>query len=138
MANNIDKALSARANKILDKQMNYRRFGILTRRQFCEKMIEIGAIPKIEQYTEVKRNRAKPDMTNWDRMVEHKSFIEKTITGYHLYYPDDPDTYVAVTKTEFDYYISLLTAKEDKADQDYWDSLSKEDQTMINGLFRGK
>ena len=132
---NIKKALSAKAEKILDAQMNYRRFGVLTRRQFCEKMFELGAIPSIDQVPAVQYNRRKFNRMDYAEQREYEKQLAKTKVEYHLYYPDDPDTCAVVTKTEYDYFMSLLAAKEDKADQEYWDRLPDTDKAMINGLF---
>lgn len=135
MTNNINKALSAKADKILDTKMNYSRFGILTRRQFCEKMLDLGAIPSIEQVPAVQYNRRKFNRMDYKEQREYEKRLAKTKVEYCLCYPDDPGTCVFVTKTEYDYFMSLLAAKEDKADQEYWDSLPDSDKAMINGLF---
>jgi hypothetical protein len=132
----ISKALSAKAEKILDKQMNYRRFGILTRREFCQKMLEIGAIPKIEELTETKRNPKKFSYSlSWQEISTYQDFIEKTVTGYHLYYPDEDGTCAVVTKTEYDYFMALLSEEQDRKELAEFNSLSECDRNAIESLF---
>lgn len=135
---NINKALSAKAEKFLDQLVRSKRFGVLTRRDFCKKMVELGALPKIDQVPSVKWNRRKFNRMDYKEQWEYEKRLTRTKPQYQLYYPDDTDTCAVVTKTEYDYFMSLV-AKEDKADQEYWDSLPDSDKAMINGLFgKGK
>jgi hypothetical protein len=132
---NISKALSAKANKVLDTQMNYRRFGILSRRQFCEKMLELGATPEIGEITVSKRNHKKPSLGNWNEYVKHQSFIEKTVTEYWLHYPDEEGNCAVVTKTEYDYFMQLLSDKQDREEVAEFNSLPECDRVKIESLF---
>lgn len=115
---NIKKALSAKTEKILSVQMNYRRFGVLTRRQFCEKMFELGAIPSIKQVPCVQYNRRKFNRMDYEQQ-EYEKLLDKTKAEYQLCYPDEVDICAVVTKIEYDYFMSLLEAKETKDDQSF-------------------
>ena len=132
----ISKALRAKANKILNKQKNYRRFGILSRREFCEKMVELGAKPVIDKVPSIEYNRRKFNRMDYVEQREYEKKLSTMKDEYRFYYPDEPDTCAVVTKTEFDYFMILLVDKEEKADEEEWDSLPDSEKALIESLFK--
>jgi len=115
MANNIKKALSAKTEKFLSVQMNYRRFGVLTRKQFCHKMFELGAIPSIKQIPRVQYDRSKFNRMDYKKQREYEKLLAKTKPEYQLYYPDEVGICAIITKTEFNYFLSLMGEGQEKA-----------------------
>lgn len=118
----IEKAQQVRAEKSLGRLVNYHG-RIMTKHQLVEKAFNKGATAKIESVEDknaIQRLRKEwlilagntriPD--NAVRMGKLEEQIDKGImkTEYHLILPDE--TYLIVSKAEYDYF-SMLKQKQD-------------------------
>jgi hypothetical protein len=103
MNNQAKKALE---NKILDTQVNYSEFGVLTRREFLtianHQCAEVREVMKSKTIF----NRTKYNRMNYAEQQAYEQRLAIKVPCYELQLLGS-ESYYDITKTEFDYFNSL-------------------------------
>jgi hypothetical protein len=103
----IDKMKQGRIDAVLNRRLQYNG-KIMTRREWVEMrhkegvQAEIGSKPRV-MFDRHKFNR----MTNHKEQMEYERKTEERVPEYRIYHPVEKGVYNEVTKTEYDYFISL-------------------------------
>lgn len=114
MNNNINAALAAKAEKILNKKFRYEE-GIMTRREWLNMWRIKGAT--VEEST---KNRIQFDRIKFNRMnggiwsneqSEYEKKCNEKIPCYNLRIPNDR-SFFEITKTEFEYFNNMALAED--------------------------
>lgn len=109
------KMEQARANSILNVKLNYQGFGVLTRKEFIDKVTAEGWLPETQEVKVIQE----PTRARWNRMdgKEQEDFLKRqeeagTKTVYLVRNPDDRTSY-DITKAEYDYAVANKPEKTD-------------------------
>lgn len=114
MNNNINAALAAKAEKILNKKFRYEE-GIMTRREWLNMWRIKGAT--VEEST---KNRIQFDRIKYNRMnggiwsneqSEYEKKCNEMIPCYNLRIPNER-SFFEITKTEFEYFNNMALAED--------------------------
>lgn len=103
---NISKALEGKAQKTLNTLVRYSE-GVMTRKEFIELKHKQGARVEIStknkiQYSRTKFNR----MWNERDQDEYMKKCDEKVICYNLH-PEGENYYNEITKTEYDYFLTL-------------------------------
>ena len=105
---NIEKALKAKAEKSLDRLINFRG-EIMTRRQFVEKLVSMGGSLKTVEEPTIKYNRLKYNRMDQQQQKEWEKKEKASIKPvFRVFQPDGCST--ALTSAEADYFL-LISGK---------------------------
>lgn len=109
MKNNINAALAAKAEKILDKKLRYEE-GVMTRREWLKMQILKGAFVEESrknkiQFNRIKFNRMKGGIWS-NEQEEYEKKCNEMIPCYKLRLPGE-SAYFEITKTEFEAFKAL-------------------------------
>lgn len=114
MNTNINAALAAKAEKILDKKLRYEE-GIMTRREWLNMWRVKGAT--VEEST---KNRIQFDRLKYNRMKggiwsneqnEYEKKCNEIIPCYNLRIPNS-SSFFEITKTEYEYFNNMVLAED--------------------------
>jgi len=114
MKNNINAALAAKADKILNKKFRYEE-GVMTRREWLNMWRIKGAT--VEEST---KNRIQFDRIKFNRMkggiwsneqAEYEKKCNEIIPCYNLRIPNE-SSFFEITKTEYEYFKNMELAED--------------------------
>lgn len=108
----IEKANQVRSEKALEKQINTSDYGIISKKQFIEKLFKAGATSRIElrhpfQFDRIKYNRM--TNANGEQDAYDKKYNEK-VPRYEIVKSDE--SFYEVSKSEYDYFNTLVEKSE--------------------------
>lgn len=110
MKNNFNSMREGKVNKILDKQIRYDEYGVLTRREWLRLQMIKGAF--VEEGT---KNRIRFDRIKYNRMKggiwsneqeEYEKKCNERVVCYNLKLPGE-SAYWEITKTEYDHFKAM-------------------------------
>lgn len=108
MKNN--KLQEAKINSILNTKMNYSNYGIMTRRDWLHKMLDKGAYCESREVPKYGFNRIKFNRMEWDEQAAYEKKLEEKKIGYFIYPEGKEKPFYEITKTEYNYYLSIQLA----------------------------
>jgi hypothetical protein len=104
---NINKALEAKKNITLNKFIRYND-EIITKREYIQRHKKEGAKVEISTKNRIQFNRIKFNrMCSNQEQQEYEKKCNEKIICYNLH-PANVEYYNEITKTEFDYFNSLI------------------------------
>ena len=114
MKNNINAALAARAEKILNTKMRYEE-GVMTRREWLNMWRVKGATVEEStknriQFNRLKFNRMKGGIWS-NEQSEYEKKCNEMIPCYNLRIPNER-SFFEITKTEFEYFNNMALAED--------------------------
>lgn len=98
----------ARTDKILQKKYNFQE-GVMTRMEWIQLMVSIGATVKIGTKCPTRWNRTKFNRMDYKEQGAYEKKLAVRVPCYELYRPGQESIYTEITKTEFDFFNQLKT-----------------------------
>lgn len=119
----INKAQQAKADKTLDTLVRYDE-GVMTRRDWIKMQVDKGATVKMRMESKTVWNRRRFNAMNWEQQQAYEKRMETKVPCFSLHIEEG--SYYDITKTEYDYFNSLLK------EQDGEDNMATEDNTGLS------
>lgn len=95
-----------KVNAILSKKYRYEE-GIMTRKEWIELMKANGATVKVGEKCPIQWNRRKFNRMDYKEQAVYNKRLEERVPCYELYRKGETNIFTEITKTEYDYFLSL-------------------------------
>lgn len=101
-------AINAKIEKILNAKINYVGLGIMSQKDFLIAMKKEGRKAQIEQKPSVVYNRLKYNRMTGAEQIAYDKKLNNMVPSYRLYSDININSYYEISKTEFDFFNSII------------------------------